>query len=354
MSCDPLAFRFRLDNPTLYGLTADNSGTTDFAFTHGLSQNVRVTEKVLPKLFRAARAVEERLGIAQKLTVFVYASPEINAYVSSDTTANRIVVFVSSSLLTSLTPDEWLVVLGHELGHHIFSHHRYPPVRRPEPNLRVLELKRAAEISADRTGFIACGDIDTTLRAMLKVSSGLDERLLDINITDYMKQLSELREMDGDEWVFYSTHPPFPVRVRAVLRCDSLLRDVQAGGDPTEILATIDADVARDLRACTSGKCGQRFEEEAVAAAFWHGARAACWDGAFSAREQAALASEFGGERVQSLKRLLASAASREEAMQLLEERAHRARAEVENAPLMADEKFREILGRLYEAGIEM
>jgi hypothetical protein len=335
-------------------LTADGSGSADFAFTHGLSQNVRVTEKVLPKLFRAARVVEERLGITQEITVFVYASPEINAYVSSDTTKNRIVVFVSSSLFTALTQDEWLVVLGHELGHHIFGHHRYPPPRRPEPNLRVLELKRAAEISADRTGFIACGDIDTTLRAMLKVSSGLDESLLDIDITDYMKQLSELREMDGAEWVFYTTHPPFPVRVRALLRCDSLLRDIQAGGDPSKLLTSIDADVARDLRACTSGRHGQRFEEEAISAAFWHAARVACRDGAFTAGEQAALAGEFGGERVQGLKRLLASAASKEEAMQLLEERTQRARSEVDRAPLMADERFREILDRLSRAGLEI
>jgi hypothetical protein len=354
VTCDPLAFRFRLDDPALYGLRADSSGAADFAFTHGLSQNVRVTEKVLPALFRAARTVEERLGITQDLTVFVYASPEINAYVSSDTAKNRILVFVSSSLLTALTQDEWLVVLGHEIGHHIFGHHLYPPVRRPEPNLRVQELKRAAEISADRTGLIACGDIDTTLRAMLKVSSGLDERLLDIDITDYMKQLSELREMDGAEWVFYSTHPPFPVRVRALLRCDSLLRDVQAGGDPSVTLASLDADVARDLKACTSGRNGRRFEEEAISAAFWHAARAACRDGSFTAGEQAALASEFGGDRVQGLKRLLSSAASKEEAMQLLEERAHRARMEVEHAPLMADEKFREILDRLSRAGLEI
>ena len=352
MNCNPLAFRFRLDDPAIYGLSADGSVTANVAFTHGLSQNVRVTDKVLPALFRAARTVEDRLGITQELTVFVYASPEINAFVSSDTATKRIVVFVSSSLLTSLTPSEWLFVLGHELGHHVYEHHRYPPARQPEPNLRVLELKRAAEISADRVGLIACGDVETTLRAMLKVASGLEERLLDIDVSDYMRQLSELRDLDGAEWVFYSTHPPFPVRVRAILRCDSLLCDVQAGGDPTKLLAGIDADVIRDLKACTSGRHGQRFEEEATSAAFWHAARTACLDGAFSGTEQAVLATEFGDGRVQALKRLLASAASKEDAMQLLQERAQRTRTAVEHAPLMAEEKYREILSRLSSSGL--
>lgn len=352
MSYDPLTFRYQLDNPALYGLSAESLGRIDFAFTQGLSQNVRVTPKVLPALFRAACTVEDRLGITQDLTVFVYASPDINAFVSSDATKQQIVVFVSSSLLTSLTTDEWLFVLGHELGHHIYGHHRYPPARRPENNLRILELKRAAEISADRTGLIACGDIDTTLRAMLKVTSGLDERLLDIDVTDYMKQLSELRDMDGAEWVFYSTHPPFPVRVRAVLRCDSILREVRAGGDPAALIAGIDADVTRDLEACTSGRDGRRFEEEAVSAAFWHGARDACRDGAFRMKEQAILAAEFGNERVRALKRLLASAASKEEGMQLLEERVLRTRKDVDHAPLIADEAFKTILGRLRSAGL--
>lgn len=352
MSVNPLGLRFRCDEPGIYGLRSAESVGAEAAFTQGLSQHVRVSERVLPALFNVARAVEARLGIAQELSVFVYASPHINAYVCTDDIRGRIVIYVSSSVLTHLDQDEWAVILGHELGHHLFGHHRYPRPRQPEPNLRVYELMRAAEISADRVGLLACGCLETTLRAMLKVASGLDSSVLDIDVTDYMRQLADLRDGDGAEWVFYSTHPPFPVRVRAVVRFDSVLSELRAGGDCPPLIASIDNDVVRDLEACCSGRSGRRFEEEAIAAAFWHGAMRACRDGKLSAEEQAVLSSEFGPERVQSLKGLIASASTKEEALYMLEERALRARTQVDEAPLIAAVKFNEVVDRLTAQGL--
>lgn len=352
MSVDPLSLRFRCDDPGIYGLGVSDTVGAEAAFAQGLSQNVRVTERVLPSLFKVARTVEARLGITQELSVFVYASPHINAYVCTDDIRERIVVFMSSSVLSHLDEDEWAVILGHELGHHLFGHHRYPRPRQPEPNLRVFELMRAAEISADRVGLLACGCLETTLRAMLKVASGLDSSVMDIDVTDYMRQLADLRDGDGAEWVFYSTHPPFPVRVRSVVRFDSVLREVRAGGDCPTLIASIDNDVVRDLEACTSGRNGRRFEEEAIAAAFWHGAMRACRDGKLSADEQAVLSSEFGVERVQSLKGLVGSASTTEEAMLMLEERALRARTQVDEAPLVAAVKFNEVVDRLVARGL--
>ncbi len=347
MTIDPLVVRFSLDDPALYGLAADRTGSTAHVLAHGLAQHVRVGERVLPRLYRAAREVEERLGLTADLTVFVYASPEINAFVSTDDEAGRILMFVSSSLLTALTAEEWHVVLGHELGHHIFGHHRYPRPADGEPNLRILELMRAAEISADRAGLIACGNVETTLRAMLKVTSGLDERLLEVDVGAYMRQLAELRDLSGSEQAWQSTHPPFPVRVRAVLRCDSLLSEAAAGGESATLLAELDQDVARDLRSATYGSRGQAFHEEARAAAFWHVANLACRDGRFSTEEQTLMAAEFGEERVAGLKRMLAEASSLAEARSLLEEREARAAGRLRASPLIATERFNAIIQRL-------
>jgi hypothetical protein len=351
MTIDPLRIRFSLDDAALYGLAADQQATTQHALAHGLAQHVRVGERVLPKLFRATREVEARLGLREELTVFVYASPEINAYVCSGTSDGRILVFVASSLLTALTYDEWHFVIGHELGHNIYGHHRYPRPGHGEPNLRVLELMRAAEISADRAGLIACGNVETTLRAMLKVASGLDERLLDVDIGDYMRQLAELRDLSGNERNWHSTHPPFPVRVRAVLRCDTLLREAAAAGDPASLVAAVDEAVARDLCSSTYGSDGQAFQEEATAAAFWQTAETACRDGVFSTVEQGAMVAEFGDERVAGLKRMLAQANSLEEAKALIRERSHRAQNRLRVSPLIAIERFNAILTRLRQTG---
>lgn len=352
MSVDPLGCRFRHDDPARHGIERVAGASAAQALTHGLSQNVRVSERVLPRLFRAARAAADRLRVDGRMTVFVYASPEINASVCTDAESAGILTFISSALLTSLEEAEWLFVIGHELGHHVYGHDRYPPVVPPAPSLRLLELRRAAEISADRAGLIACGDVETALRAMLKVASGLDERLLEVDVSDYIRQISELRETAGDDRLWYSTHPPFPVRVRAVLRFDSVIRQMAARGDVAEVLRGVDDDVQRDLRAVTASGGGGRFVDQGTAAAFWSAATVVCRDGKFTADEQALMARHFGRDRVESLKGVLESSGSREDALRHVGEKAAAAWRNLADAPLVALEAFHECRARLAAAGM--
>ena len=104
MILNPLTIRYSLDTPTLYGITCTGAMPSHYALARGLAQHVRVGPHVLPTLHTAARKVETRLGLTAELSVFVYASPEINAYVCPNATEQRILVFVSSTLLTSLSP----------------------------------------------------------------------------------------------------------------------------------------------------------------------------------------------------------------------------------------------------------
>lgn len=352
MNVDPLRCRFRHDDPARYGIKRVEGSSAVQAMTHGLSQHVRVSERVLPRLFHAASGAGERLRVDGRMTVFVYASPEVNASVCTDAESSGILVFISSALLTSLEEREWLFVIGHELGHHVYGHNRYPPVVQPAPSLRLLELRRAAEISADRAGLVACGDVDTALRAMLKVASGLDERLLEVDVSDYIRQISELRETAGNEQLWYSTHPPFPVRVRAVLRFDSVIREMVAQSDVTEIIRQVDDDVQRDLRALTATAGADRFVAEGTAAAFWRAAVVVCRDGKFTSAEQDLMARHFGRERVESLKGVLESSGSRDEAMRLVTEKAAASWRNLADAPLVALETFDELQGRLAAAGM--
>jgi len=339
--------RFTLDDPARFALTPMQSSNASRWYSQGLSQHVRVTARVVPSLFYATRTAADRLGIDSEVSVFVFADPHINAYACHDTPTARIVLFVSSSLITSLSAEEWVFVLGHELGHYLLAHHKYPDSDPRMPNLRALELMRAAEISADRAGLIACDDTDICLSAMLKTTSGLSEEHLDINLGDYIRQLSELRDSAGDDGFFYSTHPPFPVRVRAVLRCDTLLREIHAGGDGLAMLPSIDADICRDLRSCEGHQQRQAFGGIADSAAFWNAALAMCRDGTFSTIEQATLAREFGSERLASLKGALGATGSMASSIAFIEEKAKRAIEELNRTPTCVEEEYTRILNRL-------
>jgi len=351
VNVDPACYRFRHDDPARYGIATAEPAPGMRALTHGLAQHVRVSARVLPRLFRATQDAAQRLSIAGRMTVFVYASPEINASVCTAAGAAGILIFVSSALLTSLTEAEWQFVIGHELGHHAFGHHLYPPLTE-KPSLRLLELKRAAEISADRAGLMACGGVEIALRAMLKVASGLDERLLEINVSDYIRQISELRDVTGDDHIWYSTHPPFPVRVRSVLRFDSVVCEMQAGGNVGDLIRGIDNSVERDMRSIGCGPDGGGFVDQGRAAAFWNAAAIVCGDGTFTAHEQGLMTTYFGNDRVLALKRMLEACGSRDEAMRMVAQTAERTRYELDAAPMIAIETYDEVRARLAAVGI--
>lgn len=336
--------RYRFDDPECYGLTAGERASEERVRNRSLSQNVRVSERVLPRLLEATRDAGVRLAIVEPLTVFVYADAQLNASCYSDTAREHILVFVSSALVTNLQPQEWQCIVGHELGHHMLGHHRYPEGDPSLRNLRVLELKRAAEISADRAGLIACGDVEVALRAMLKVATGLDENTLDIDISDYMRQLAQLRDSAGDESILYSSHPPFPIRIRAVLRFDSVLREVEAGVFPSGLLRQVDDSIQRDLDSASCGTGGNRFTELARTAAFWAVARTMCMNGTYSSASQASMMQRFGEDRVAALKRLLCEASSKGDGLAILREKAETSRKNLETAPLIATRRFDELM----------
>ena len=82
---------------------------------------------------------------------------------------------------------------------------------------QLLHLSRASEISADRAGFLGSGDIENSLKAMLKIASGLSEKHLTFNFSSYLDQLRELKQIKGDQNQMYSTHPSFLNRMQALV-----------------------------------------------------------------------------------------------------------------------------------------
>ena len=62
-----------------------------------------------------------------------------------------------------MNEDKVAFVIGHEIGHTFFEHHKLPvhgmcndDRLKPQDTLQVLRWSRMAEISADRVGLIGC------------------------------------------------------------------------------------------------------------------------------------------------------------------------------------------------------
>ena len=123
-------------------------------------------------------------------------------------------------MIELLNKNELAYVLGHEISHHYYQHNIYPSPNQAKSKielLKLLHLSRASEISADRVGFLSSGDIENSLRAMLKITSGLGEKHLTFNFSSYLDQLRELKQIRGDQNQMYSTHPSFLNRMQALV-----------------------------------------------------------------------------------------------------------------------------------------
>ena len=195
-----------------------------------LAQALRLTPAVAPNLHKTLRHCVERLDVQMDVEVFVYPSANYNA-ACTPPEGGRVFVLLSSSLLQSFESAELTFVLGHELGHHVYEHHKVPlgPLLsgqlgvKPQLVLQVLAWQRQAEISADRAGMLCCGEFTAAARGFFKLSSGMVDAPGPEQIKAFVEQAEELyRESEAmgsadsrhqTDWM--SSHPFSPIRLRA-------------------------------------------------------------------------------------------------------------------------------------------
>lgn len=161
---------------------------------------LRVGKKQFPEL---AEQISQAAQIVRvpPVQVFVYQEDRINAYAFGWDVPQAIVL--TSSAVESLENDELRFVIGHEMGHIALGHTRLSTLvggLMGAPNIPILSSlilpiflcwSRAAEYSADRAGLIACGDLNKSISALIKLLVGpkLAEKVM---IDDLICQSQEL------------------------------------------------------------------------------------------------------------------------------------------------------------------
>ena len=174
---------------------------------------LEITPNSSPRISECLEKVKVRLRIPENVVkAFIYASPEIQAQCFSSA-ESECVIRVSSGLISLMTEKELMFVLGHELGHFLFSH---GGKHNQDDEVAYFRSSHAQEISADRVGLVACGALDDAIRAQIKTVSGLGSDHLSFDTNSFIGQLEKISE--GGSWVdSASTHPPMVLRARALL-----------------------------------------------------------------------------------------------------------------------------------------
>ena len=173
---------------------------------------LRVSALTLPGVERAVAKACRFLRMPRS-AVHAFVSPQTGRNAHCLRQADEPVIVFGSALVELMTEDELACVAGHEIGHFLL------------PEAHVLcdpdshegrRYCRAAEITMDRIGLIACGDLRAACNAEMKLMSGLKEPHLRPDVSAFLNEARTAFDgtfrREEDE-----THPPAQLRLRAIV-----------------------------------------------------------------------------------------------------------------------------------------
>lgn len=197
-----------------------------------LATGIAVDEINFPEIHKMLLDIASMLGIEVPYTVVSSSMSGINAYATG--TDRRPFVVISNQVPALVRPEEVKFLLGHECGHIAMEHMvyhtavtlasslgAYVPVVGPLIASTVtFPLKywsRCSEITADRAGLLACGDLTTAQRALLRIVGGLTS-VDDVDIDRYIAQSRRIQDIQflGRFNEYFADHPLIYKRLRAL------------------------------------------------------------------------------------------------------------------------------------------
>ena len=289
----------RFTEDTLKGKFTDSSTHADSLKDLFYCNELAISKEVTPELFSCLTTVLDRLGISLDcVEAFVYASPEINAQCFTGKNSNCIIRF-SSSLIDILSSDEFMFVVGHELGHFLLLH----SIARDNNQNDSVEFyiqQRAQEISADRLGLIACNSLDVTIKALIKTISGLNDNHFRLDVGTFISQLQKTTSSNVHD--YQATHPSMLIRCRALLWFSLNESFLNNSRDyPRESLLKLDKKIQSDINKYVDKSSQIMIDEAKNDLSMWMAAFEIVQDDKFSKEEQEQFKESFGLEMFDKL-----------------------------------------------------
>ena len=310
-------FRYTFDNLSELSITKNQDSETKTSYNNPqlkslLSTSVKVTPEIFPKVAEAIDQVFERLKLKNNFNFFITANHlQTQALCAMMPQSSNAEIIITSKMIDLLNGEELQSVIGHEVSHFYYQHSLYPSpnqARTKTEFLNLLHLSRAAEISADRAGFLGSGSLEYSLRSMLKITSGLGDQHLQFNFSAYLNQLRELTEIKGDQTQLYSTHPTFLNRMQALIWF-SMSREYHQFFETNKKgvydLKTVDQKINESIKKVTGNELDVSNKEIIEKALLWGALWIYLGDKKFSKQEQEKFSKRFGNKTTISILGLL-------------------------------------------------
>lgn len=204
-------------------------------YLQNVADNVRVTQKMFPRLYRYLRWGCDILGVEEP-ELYVTVDPIPNAYTYGHT---RPFIVLTSGLIDMLNEEERFFVICHELGHIKCEHVLYTVVAENISTLinalgqatlgigallgtglalPLYDWYRKAELSADRAALLAVQDKDIALQTFMKLAGGASQLYKEMDKEEFMRQIRAYEDADESNLnkaykiliTAFRTHP-FPI-----------------------------------------------------------------------------------------------------------------------------------------------
>lgn len=277
-----------------------------------LSTSVKVSKEIFPNIALAIDNVFKRLKIQNNFSFFVTANHlQTQAACSAMPMSDTAEIILTSKLIELLNEQELESVIAHEVAHFYYQHALYPEVSKTKNRiefLNLLNMSRAAEISADRAGFLGCESLEHSLRAMLKLTSGLSGKHLKFNFSIYLDQLRELKEVKGDKNQLYSTHPNFLNRMQALIwfsMSNEYNEEFKTGKKGVYDLKKIDEKIDESIKRVTGNELTISNKEVFSRSLMWGALSIFLADKKFTKKEQEIFKKNFGEKSAVSMVSLI-------------------------------------------------
>ncbi len=296
------SFKYGKDNPKIYGFATSSINENkdemeevshDSERASLLSHSVLISKDVFPDIFEAIQNSKNRLRFDKDINFFVTSNPFPNGYCRVLPNLYSADIVLTSSLIELLSLEELSYIIGHEIAHFLFEHHKYP---RPDIAANEIEmynlmaLQRAGEISADRLGFISCGSEKISFKTKLKLSSGLSDKFIKGEDDFYLKQMEQLKK-NVDRSLAESSHPSFLSRIYALhlfAHTHEYKKWVGSRDTGSYSLKEIDQKIEKNLEELSGNERSLQNQEAFESAYLWISVYLFMKDGTFSKGEQIA------------------------------------------------------------------
>jgi len=310
-------FRYTFDNLSELSITKNQDSETKTSYNNPqlkslLSTSVKVTPEIFPKVAETIDQVFERLKLKNNFNFFITANHlQTQALCAMMPQSSNAEIIITSKMIDLLNGEELQSVIGHEVSHFYYQHSLYPSpnqARTKTEFLNLLHLSRAAEISADRAGFLGSGSLEYSLRSMLKITSGLRDQHLQFNFSAYLNQLRELTEIKGDQTQLYSTHPTFLNRMQALIwfsMSHEYHQFFETNKKGVYDLKTVDQKINESIKKVTGNELDVSNKEIIEKALLWGALWIYLGDKKFSKQEQEKFSKRFGNKTTISILGLL-------------------------------------------------